>query len=209
MGTGSPKSDVSLKPGPGSLRNAEDAGLEGSHESDEALMARFCEGERRAFEKLFERYRRPIRTYLSRLVGVGSAEDLAQATFLSVVRARGRFDRNARFRPWLYTIATNAARDHLRRHRENVTGDGQLPSEISDPGGGPASRDEGMERAVQRALGQLPEGQRLAIVMHRFQNFSFAEIAQALDLSESAVKVRAHRGYKRLRELLEGIWKSE
>jgi RNA polymerase sigma-70 factor (ECF subfamily) len=53
---------------------------------------------------------------------------------------------------------------------------------------------------------QLPENQRLAIVMHRFQNLSFAEIAEALDLSESAVKVRAHRGYERLRALLRGLW---
>src|SRR5215471_8966485 len=208
MGGGFSRSDASLKLERGSLRNADDAGVEASQDSDESLMARFCDGELPAFEKLFQRYGRPIRAYLTRLVGPSPAEDLAQATFLSVVRARGRFDRKARFRPWLYTIATNAARDYFRRHREELTADGELPSEASDPDGSPVSRDDGLERAVQNALAQLPEGQRLAIVMHRFQNLSFAEIAQALDLSESAVKVRAHRGYKRLRELLEGVLKS-
>jgi len=208
MGAGFPKSDATLKPETSLLRNAEGAGVEASQDSDESLMARFCEGDLPAFEKLFQRYGRPIRAYLSRLVGPGPAEDLAQATFLSVVRSRGRFDRNARFRPWLYTIATNAARDYHRRHREDVIDESRLLSEASDPSGASVPRDEGLERAVRNALGQLPEGQRLAIVMHRFQNLSFAEIAQALDLSESAVKVRAHRGYKRLRELLEGVWKS-
>src|SRR5262249_35312162 len=163
MRAGLPKSDALLKPEPGSRRNAEDAGLDGSEESDESLMGRFCDGDLSAFEKLFQRYGRPIRAYLSRLVGAGMAEDLAQTTFLSVVRAAGRFDRSARFRPWLYTIATNAARDHLRRHREDVTDEGRLPSQLSDPGSDPRPRDEGLERAVENALGQLPEGQRLAI----------------------------------------------
>ncbi|HEX4802865.1 MAG TPA: sigma-70 region 4 domain-containing protein, partial [Myxococcaceae bacterium] len=71
---------------------------------------------------------------------------------------------------------------------------------------GAPDADPGMERAVHRALEQLPESQRLAIVMHRFQNLSFAEIAQALELSESAVKVRAHRGYEKLRALLRDLW---
>lgn len=169
-------------------------------------MARFCDGDLRAFEALFQRYGQVIRAYLAHLVGAVQADDLSQATFLSVVRARGRFDRKARFKPWLYAIATNAARDYLRRRREELTDAGEL-SEVADQGGREA-RDESLEKAVQNALAQLPENQRVAIVMHRFQNFSFAEVAQALDLSESAVKVRAHRGYKRLRELLRGLWDS-
>ncbi len=171
-------------------------------------MVRFVEGDRVAFEVLFQRYREPVYAYLTRIVGGRTSEDLLQATFLSVIRARGRFDRAARFRPWLFAIATNAARDFLRRGRvEQLTPDGELPP-VEQSSGAP-DRDLAMEKAIHRALEQLPENQRLAIVMHRFQNLSFAEIAEALDLSESAVKVRAHRGYKRLRQLLRNLWESQ
>ncbi len=207
MVLGSQKSEPPLKPESGSLRTTEDGRWAQSNESDEGLMARFCDGDLPAFEVLFQRYGQVIRAYLARLVGAVHADDLAQATFLSVVRARGRFDRKAHFKPWLYAIATNAARDYFRRRREELTQTGELSSELADEGGSEA-RDEGLERAVQNALAQLPQSQRVAIVMHRFQNLSFAEVAQALDLSESAVKVRAHRGYKRLRELLRGLWDS-
>jgi RNA polymerase sigma factor (sigma-70 family) len=182
--------------------------ISATSDSDEVLMVRFVEGDRGAFEVLFQRYRQPVHGYLARIVGKRTGEDLLQVTFLSVIRARGRFDRAARFKPWLYAIATNAARDFLRRGRaEQLTSHGELPgaedtADVPDP-------DPAMERALHRALQQLPESQRLPIVMHRFQNLSFAEIAQALDASESAVKVRAHRGYEKLRELLRDLWEEQ
>lgn len=165
-------------------------------------MTRFCQGDARAFELLFSRYHRAVHAYLFRMLGNRSAaEDLAQATFLSLVRARGRFIQGNRFRPWIYAIATNAARDWMRRRRpEDLTEEGELPAgAVADTA---APRDLGLERRVHQALGQLPEAQREAIIMHRFEGLSFAEIAEALGLTESAVKVRAHRGYERLRELL-------
>lgn len=168
-------------------------------------MEAFIEGEARAFEALFARHAGEIRAYLQRLTGSGAvADDLTQATFLSVVRGRGRFQRGAKVRPWVYAIATNAARDWRRRTRfEGVTAEGQLPEEEAEA---PALKDPGLERAVKAALAQLPEAQREAIVLHRFEGLSFAEIAEHVGLTESAVKVRAHRGYERLRELLKGVW---
>ncbi len=165
-------------------------------------MARFCQGESAAFDALFQRYSRPVHGYLTRVTGSPSAaEDLVQLTFLSVVRARGRFQEGARVKPWLYAIATNAARDWQRRKRpEDLTDEGELPTSVPTEDAGP--RDAGLERAVQRALEQLPEGQRIPIVLHRFEGMGFAEIAESMGLTESAVKVRAHRGYARLRELL-------
>ena len=68
--------------------------------------------------------------------------------------------------------------------------------------------DPGLERQVRQALAKLPEAQREAIVLHRFEGMSFSEIAQVVGLSESAVRVRAHRGYETLRGLLEEVWKS-
>ncbi len=169
-------------------------------------MARFCQGEAAAFDALFQRFSRPVHGYLARLTGsAASAEDLVQLTFLSLVRARGRFQPGARVKPWLYAIATNAARDFQRRTKrpEELTEAGELPATVAADS--PAPRDVGLERTVQRALEALPEGQRIPIVMHRFEGMSFAEIAEALGLTESAVKVRAHRGYARLRELLSGL----
>src|SRR5262245_19758231 len=86
--------------------------------ADEALMARFIEGDRGAFEVLFQRYSQPIRGYLLRMVGSeAQADDLTQLTFLSVLRARERFRAGTLFRAWLYASAPNAARDQPQHRR--------------------------------------------------------------------------------------------
>jgi len=167
-------------------------------------MEQFCQGDEKAFDALFTRHAPAVRGYLARMTGSAAvADDLTQATFVSLVRARGRFIRGARFKPWLYAIATNAARDQKRRRTERLSDTGELP--VSE-GEEMAVRDLGMERQVHAALKQLPETQREAILQHRFHGLSFAEIAEAEGVTESAVKVRAHRGYERLRELLKGLW---
>ena len=167
-------------------------------------MEQFCQGDEKAFDALFERHAPAVRGYLARMVGsTAMADDLTQTTFLSLVRARGRFLKGARFKPWLYAIATNAARDSKRRRTEHLTATGDLPA---DEGEEMVVRDLGMQKQVHAALGQLPDSQREAILQHRFHGLSFAEIAAAQGVTESAVKVRAHRGYERLRELLKGLW---
>jgi RNA polymerase sigma-70 factor (ECF subfamily) len=193
-----------LKPDPASLRNQKgDARGGGEAESpaepDEALMARFIEGDPGAFEVLFQRYSQPIYGYLLRMVGTAAqAEDLTQVTFLSVLRSRDRFRPGALFRPWLYAIATNAARDQHRRRRPEDPIE-QAASETTDT---LADVDPLQREAVRKALEQLPESQRVPIVLHRYEGLSFAEIAEAVGATETAVKVRAHRGYEKLRELL-------
>ena len=163
------------------------------------LMKRFLGGDSAAFDALFVRHAGRVHAFLRRMVGPATADDLTQTTFLSVVRSRDRFQQGARFRPWLYAIASNAARDHVRRARfEQPTDDGETPERAGDV----LFPDPLLERAVQTALAQLPVQQREAIVLHRFEGFSFGEIAATLGLTESAVKVRAHRGYVRLRDLL-------
>ena len=136
--------------------------------------------------------------------GKPAADDLTQAAFLSLVKARERFRAGARFKPWLYAIALNAARDWRRRHREVLTREGTLPTTLAAE---PASQsDAGLEKAVRAALNELPANQREAILLHRYEGLSFAEVAEALGASETAVKVRAHRGYERLRVKLRGLW---
>lgn len=168
-------------------------------------MERFIDGDQRAFDALFARHAATMRSYLQRITGnAATADDLTQATFVSMVKGRGRFQRGAKVKPWLYAIATNAARDWGRRSKfEKVTDEGVLPDSEAE---GPPEADPGLEKAVKNALAQLPEAMREAIVMHRFEGLSFAEIAEHAGVTESAVKVRAHRGYERLRELLKGVW---
>lgn len=162
-------------------------------------MERFVQGEEQAFSELFTRHAGRLQAALRRMVGP-AADDVLQTTFLSIVRARGRYERGAPFRPWLYTVAVNAARDHLRRNRrEEPHEPGALPETAAEPVPLP---DPALTRTVEAALAQLPDNQREAIVLHRFEGFSFKEIAELLGVTETAVKVRAHRGYERLRTLL-------
>jgi RNA polymerase sigma factor (sigma-70 family) len=174
--------------------------------SDEELMERFCRGDAQAFDVLFERHGRAVHAYLRRLVASDpTADDLTQTTFLSVVRSRGRFQKAIQFRPWLYAIATNAARDYFRRGgREQLTDEGELP--IDAPATNDSQSDVILERTVRAALDQIPAQQREVIILNRYEGMSMAEVAVAVGASEAAVKVRAHRGYERLRRLLGRVW---
>lgn len=173
--------------------------------TDEALMEQFCTGDESALETLFERHGSKVHGYLTRMVrDPALAEDLLQTTFVSVVRARGRFDHGTRFAPWLMTIATNAARDALRRRRY---ADAYVADRlVSSPDSAPAQEsDPSMRRHLERALQSLPEQQREAVVLHKVYGWSFEEIAVSLGISSGAARIRAHRGYERLRELLQPV----
>ncbi len=175
-------------------------------ESDEELMQRYQEGEEAAFVSLFARYAGPIyRYFLHRTGHPDLALDCAQATWLKLHRARLSYRRNERVRPWLYAIAANLRVDALRaqlRSRETLTADGVLPEQPA-----PEPDSDVRDRAVRRVLLQLPDEVRTVVILHRWHDLGFAEIAAMLGQSESAVKVRAHRAYLQLRELLlaEGI----
>lgn len=171
--------------------------------TDDALMQRFCRGDEAAFDMLHHRYAAAVLAYLTRMLRDSAlAEDMLQTTFLSFVRARGRYEAGTNVRAWIYAIATNAARDALRRRRarpERLTDTGAPPEEVAETA---AARDPAAARAVEDALGRLPPDQREAVVLHKLQELSFEEIAAALGISVAAAKVRAHRGYERLRQLL-------
>jgi RNA polymerase sigma factor (sigma-70 family) len=169
-------------------------------------MQRFCRGDEAAFDMLHRRYAAAVLAYLTRMLRDSAlAEDLLQTTFLSFVRARGRYDARTNVRAWIYAIATNAARDALRRRRarpERLTNTGAPPDDVVEP---VAPRDPAAARAIEDALARLPPDQREAVLLHKLQDLSFEEIAGALGISVGAAKVRAHRGYERLRRLLEPL----
>ncbi len=170
--------------------------------SDEVLMELYCLQHRReAFEELFRRYGGRLQGYFVRVTGSRElAGDMVQQTFLHVHRARADFRQGAPFRPWFYTIAHNVRREHFRRRARK-------PETQYDPErhGEPSVRPQvssATDRAVRRALDRLDVSQREVVILHWYEGMSFREIGEVVGASTSAVKVRAHRAYKKLREML-------
>ncbi len=172
--------------------------------TDEELMGRFCEGDEGAFDTLFARHGGRVQAFLARMVRDGPlAEDLLQTTFLSVIRARGRYEPGTRFSPWVMTIAANAARDALRhrRHVEAYSHERPATPDSVQPGVG----DPGVRKHLEDALQQLPPDQREAVILHKVEGWSFEEIAALRGIRVGAARLRAHRGYEKLRLLLDGL----
>jgi RNA polymerase sigma-70 factor (ECF subfamily) len=187
--------------------------VEGS--SDAEIMLRVKAGDQPAFDYLVQKYRRPLVSFMYRMArNAGAAEDLAQEVFLRVYRSRATYEASAKFTTWLYRIATNLAVNHARdtRHeRPEVTVSLDEPDEetgttfeIPD---GTLSAEQAMVRrervrAIRRKVGSLPERQRLAVIMHKYQQMDYKQIAEVLKLSESATKSLLFRAYETLREQL-------
>ncbi|MEM6979006.1 MAG: sigma-70 family RNA polymerase sigma factor [Planctomycetota bacterium] len=184
-------------------------------------MLRVRDDDAGAFEELVRRYENRLVRLMHHLVPPGDlAEDLAQETFLRVYRARHRYEPGAKFSTWLFTIAGNVARNSKRtlaRRRETSevdatrsggsASDAQLLAVTALDASGmmPTRLVEGGERAelVQVAVQRLGERQRMALMLSRFENMSYAEIAETMDLSPKAVKSLLSRARVRLRELLQ------
>lgn len=154
---------------------------------------------------LYDRYAPQLEMFLRRFVRDRTlAEDLLQTTFLSFVRARGRYVTTTGVRAWLYAIAANAGRDALRRRgtRKEAPLHPAILNIPADEGDLPPMSDPNVARAVEEALQRLPLEQREAVLLHKMHGLSFPEIAVALGTTAGAAKVRAHRGYQRLKVLL-------
>jgi len=178
------------------MRNAEPP-------TDEVLMAAYIAGDESAFRDLFARYAPALERLMARdLYRPEDARDLVQQTFLQFHRARLDFVPAEPVRPWLFTIALNLKREYFRRRRRRPESALELDWETQHTAqsGGAARFDA--EWDISRKLSLLPAEQREVIQLHWFSGLSFPEVAAALGESVSAVKVRAHRGYVRLRELL-------
>jgi RNA polymerase sigma factor (sigma-70 family) len=169
--------------------------------TDEELMLAYARGEAAAFQELFTRYAPKLTSLMLReLRAREEANDLVQQTFLQLHRARLDFDPSQRFRPWLYTIALNLKREHFRRRRRRP----EVLGDLADERAAPAGAHDALEahRSLAWALAQIPEENRSVIELHWFDGLSFAEVAKCLGIGAVAAKVRAHRGYLRLKKLL-------
>jgi RNA polymerase sigma-70 factor (ECF subfamily) len=170
-------------------------------------------GDEASFELLLRKYRTPLVNFLYRMVrDQGTAEDLAQEVFLRVYRARLEYAPSAKFTTWMFRIATNLALNALRdgRHRQQeISMDQQIdngdevasPWEVADRRPGVEHELIQRDRAVfiRRAIAQLPEKQRAAVLLHKYQELDYDEIARILECSESALKSLLFRAYESLR----------
>jgi RNA polymerase sigma-70 factor (ECF subfamily) len=169
-------------------------------------------GDDTSFEQLLERYRTPLVNFLYRMVrDVALAEDLAQEVFLRVYRARKKYEPNAKFTTWLFRIATNLALNAIRdgRFRRMETSleqaseeeETERPLDVADKAPNMVERLMEQDRAafIRRALTKLPEKQRVAVILHKYHDLDYDEIAGILECSESALKSLLFRAYEALR----------
>lgn len=184
-------------------------------DADAEVMLRAKAGDQSAFEYLVQKYRRPMVSFMYRMArNAAAAEDLAQEVFLRVYRSRENYEASAKFTTWLYRIATNLAVNHARdtRHeRPEVQVSLDEPDEESgttlEVPDGALNAEQAMVRrermlAIRKRVEALPEQQRLAVIMHKYQQMDYKQIAEVLKKSESATKSLLFRAYETLREQL-------
>jgi RNA polymerase sigma-70 factor (ECF subfamily) len=200
-------------PGPSAAFSAAVVGRESP--SDAEIMLRAKAGDQSAFDYLVQKYRRPMVSFMYRMArNAAAAEDLAQEVFLRVYRSRASYEASAKFTTWLYRIATNLAVNHARdtRHeRPEVQVSLDEPDEESGttlelPDGNLTAEQAMVHRermlAIRSKVEALPEQQRLAVIMHKYQQMDYKQIAEVLQKSESATKSLLFRAYETLREQL-------
>jgi RNA polymerase sigma factor (sigma-70 family) len=167
--------------------------------SDEELMSAYVGGDDDAFRLLFERYA-PILLRLTRrhLRDDELAQEIVQQTFFRLHGARNDFRQGSKLRPWVMTIAMNLVREHWRRKVTDLEVDTQAAPEADFMPMELRQRSALLHGALER----LPHSQREVVELHWFQERPYAEIAQIVGTSEGAVRVRAHRAYTTLKQLL-------
>ncbi len=182
---------------------------------DAQVMLRVRDGDDAAFNYLVGRYRRAMISFMYRMVhNAAIAEELSQEVFLRVYRSRASYSADAKFTTWLYRIATNLAVNHARDNKherpevktsldesDEETG---LSIDLADDR--PNIEQEILRRerlrAIRKHVEALPERQRMAVMMHKYQELDYRQIAEVLHLSESATKSLLFRAYETLRESL-------
>lgn len=185
-------------------------------QTDEELVRRYRAGNIEAFESLVARYRIELFHFLSRFTGNRTtADDLFQETFLQVHLSAGDFDTERRFRPWLFTIAANKARDHLRRSNRRQASSLSAPVDASSGEGGEfvdlmqadletppeeAQRHE-VQLMVRQTVGLMPEHLREILLLAYFHQFAYKEVAEMLGIPLGTVKSRLHAAVATFAEL--------
>jgi RNA polymerase sigma factor (sigma-70 family) len=166
-------------------------------------MAAYVTGDAAAFRAIFERYAPLLlRAMLRELYMREEANDLVQQTFLQLHRARADFDPSQKLKPWVFTIAMNLKREYFRRKKRRPERSLEAEAALEPAVGALGAARVEARHTLSRVMQDLPADQREVIELHWFDGLEFPEVAQVVGASVSAVKVRAHRGYVRLRQAL-------
>src|ERR1700761_2527151 len=194
------------------------SGVDWAQLSDAEIMLRVREGDDSGFSILIEKYRKQIVHFMFRMSrNQAVAEELAQEVFLRVYRSRQTYRAEAKFSTWLYRIATNLGVNHARDTKyERTAQNVYLDQPDAETGTTPDVADSTLsveqelvreERmtAIRRHVMALPERQRNAVLMHKYQEMDYKEIGEVLKLSESATKSLLFRAYQTLRENLKAF----
>ena len=181
-------------------------------EYDAELMLRVKEGDGASFALLLEKYRLPVIHFLFRMVqNHGISEELGQEVFLRVYRSRATYEPTAKFTTWLFRIATHLALNWLRdgkneKGQERIDDDFGQAASRDIPDRSPTVEHSLLHQAkldeVRRAVALLPDKQRAAVLMHKYEEMEYSQIAAVLNCSESAVKSLLFRAYESLRARL-------
>jgi RNA polymerase sigma-70 factor (ECF subfamily) len=194
---------------------------------DAALMLRVKRGDLKAFEALAEKYKQPIVNMMYRMLrDPDEAEDLAQSVFIRVYQSAKRYEASAKFSTWIFTIARRLCLNEIRRrgrHRSEsldsrpTDREEQAPRQFEDAKtfSPPEAYLHGeLAEKIEEAVAQLPEKQRLAMVLCRQEELSYEEMARVLRCSVPATKSLIHRGRETLKEKLKpylrsGAWEAD
>ena len=182
------------------------------HKTDEELVQLASRGETSAFNELVLRWERPIYALACRVLGrEEDARDVCQDAFMRAFRGLKKFKGQAKFSSWLYRITLNLCRDWLRRERrvgfvqpleDFDLGDRHLVDPINETVEDLIVRRD-LGRAVSKVMAELPEDQRIVIVLEEYHGLTFREIAEVLECPLSTVKTRLYQGFARLRRHLD------
>ena len=207
-----------LTPAEEAVRKAAVARGDFSELNDAEIMLELKAGNMQAFDILLNKYRKPIIHFMFRMVhNQAVAEELAQEVFLRVYRSRETYRAVARFSTWLYRIATNLGVNHARDTRHERTASTVFLDEPdSETGTTPDVADETPSaeadllrqerlKAIRQHVMALPDRQKTAVLMHKYEGLDYKQIGEVLKLSESATKSLLFRAYQTLREKLKGF----
>jgi RNA polymerase sigma-70 factor, ECF subfamily len=186
-------------------------------DADAQLMLRFKNGDAEAFEQLFSRHTSAMVNFVYRFVRDRQlAEELAQEIFLRVYEGAARYRASARFTTWLYKIATNVCLNEIRKPRfravhqslpEGRSPELHIPYDRFDRNNAPEKllERQAIARAIRDALSRLPDKQRTAFILNKYQELSYVEVADVMNTSEKAVKSLIHRAKEALAESLKTL----
>src|SRR5580765_8800693 len=171
--------------------------------ADEDLMLQVRSGEAEMLGVLFDRYQTPLYNFYTQMTQDRVlSEDLVQDVFLRILRYRQTYKPGTPFRAWMYQIARNARQDYHRKHPQALPYEPEMSPAVVDAD---SADTEQQAALLHRALLMLPEEKREVLVLSRFQELKYEEIARLMDCEVGTVKVRIHRALRELRGIFEKL----